>query len=201
MDKKENSFENDFTRMLEQDSQITEEEKGELLTSTLGVISKYLIEMEEVQAEAEKLEESLKEKRDRIKTISEVLIPELFDTIQMTSVTLKSGEKVQVMETYAAGIIKKNQEECFKWLKEHKHDGIITHEVRAKFKKGDEKKVKQLLDFVNKSKILVNDKKTVHPQTLKAFVKEQIENEATTKVEFPRDLFSVFTIKQTKVSK
>jgi ferritin len=39
------------------------------------------------------------------------------------------------------------------------------------------------------------DKNFVHPQTLQAFVKEQIENGA----EFPTELFKVYPLRSTKV--
>lgn len=192
---------NELSQMLFSDSHPSEEEKNELIGSNLGVISTYVNEISELNDTIAGIEKDLKEKKERLKAISELLIPELFDTIQVEEITLSDGSKVSVKTKYAAGITEKSKPECLKWLRDNKFDGIISNEIVTKLKKGEGKHAKEIMAFLTKKKLIVKNKEFVHPQTLCAFVKERIDQEAQTKEEFPRELFSVFTIKQTKVTK
>ncbi len=114
----------------------------------------------------------------------------------MDSFTLKNGAKVQVKPFYAGKISDENKEEAFKWLRQHGFGSLIKREISAKFGKGQDKLATMALEALEKLGCDPGDKTSVHPQTLKAFIKEQVEAGKN----LPTDLLGVFVGKVTKVT-
>jgi hypothetical protein len=70
-----------------------------------------------------------------------------------------------------------NREKFYKWLRENNFGSLIRTEVVAQFGMGEDKKAVALTLSLLKRKYDVIQKQSVHPSTLKAFVKEQLEKE------------------------
>lgn len=139
-------------------------------------------------------EELLKELKQQEQVLSGIKIPEMFDELGLKKMSLSDGRAIEIKKSYACSISKDNEEACFDWLVENKHDSIIKSEVAVRVKKGETKELKRIEDLLIEAKIAYEKKNAVHPQTLKAFVKEQIETG-----DFPRELFNVFEIRETKL--
>jgi len=183
---------NDFLNEIAADSK---KQTGILDESTLSNLSKLCRKMIEVQDEVSIIQDSLKVKQEELRDISEKQIPDIFDEIGLSKVSLADGSSVEIQRSYACSITEKNQIRAFKWLRENNHESLIKHGVAIAFKKGEEKKYEKLKSALVKQKLIYSDKEAVHPQTLKAFVKEQIEKG----VDFPMETFSVFPVRKTKI--
>lgn len=170
---------------------------GQLTPKRLKLLGNYAEDLRDFDSEILRLEKELKEvkkKRDKLKMET---IPDFFDELGLSSISLLDGSKVEIIRKYAASITEKNKKFCFTWLRKRKHGSLIKHTVSVSPKKDEVKETKELLKFVKKLGVTYTDKEAVHPQTLQAFVREQ--KEAGTK-DFPDKEFGVFPIRITNIT-
>lgn len=181
--------------MIGSDSQ--EEKKESLLESSkiLKDLASYVKMMRDYEDRIVQAEGVLKQLTDAYREINEQIIPDLFDEIGLSQIKLEDGSKVEVSRDYATAITKDKALGCFAWLRDHGFESLIKHEVSVKIKKGEDEKYKKVLDALADLKLVYADTNSVHPSTLKAFVREQIEAGK----DFPMELFSVFPVRKTKV--
>lgn len=154
-----------------------------------------LAELAHLQVEAEKnvthAEEQLKAAKEALRVINEEALPELMDQMGMETFTTKDGIKVDVKETIRASIPKAKAPEAMGWLRANGHDKMIKRQISVianNDKQGDE--IVQLVKDYE-----FTDNATVHPMTLGAFVREQME----AGVSLPTDLLGVFRQRVSKV--
>ena len=143
----------------------------------------------------QQLEAELDEAKDNLKKIREVDLPEAMQAANLRQITLTDGSSIKVEEFYKAHISEANRPAAHAWLVQNGHAGIIKHEVTVKFEKGENKKAD---DAINKLKQLGHEpsvKQGVHPQTLNAFVKEQL----TGGKDIPADLFGIYVGSRAKI--
>ena len=169
--------------------------KGQVTNDKLEELSQLVHKFKELEDAIEEEEEYLKKLKEDADALGMGKIPDLFDSLGLSEIKLKTGEKVEIKRDFAATITAEKQEGCFNWLKEHGHDGIIKHDVVTTIKKGETEEYSKLLNALNTLGISYTDKSYVHPMTLKSFVKEQINAGA----DFPQEQFSVFPVRKTKI--
>jgi len=166
-----------------------------LTPEKLTRLSKLVNQMADKADEIDEMGDKLKTLNEEYRALSGGQIPDLFDEMGLSQIKLTDGRSVEIKRTFAASITKEKQTGCFKWLRANGHESLITHELITKLKKGESKEQKKLIEVLAKLGLTYADKEKVHPQTLKAFVKEQIEKGGN----FPQEQFSVFPIRETKV--
>jgi len=136
------------------------------------------------------LEEDARDLKEKARIIREETIPNALNEIGVSSITLDSGQKVTVTNEIYASIPVKNRDKAFKWLVENGFSGLIKTEVKVPFPR---EALDQATSFAED---LMNDGydvtllENVHPQTLKAFIKEQIADGNN----IPLDLFGARSI-------
>lgn len=161
---------------------------------------KTLSDLIKLQADLERqvssLEDTLARAASDLKRVSETLIPDTMAQLGLSSMKLDDGTKVEVSTYYAASIPADAQSAAFAWLRETGNDSIIKRTVSCQFGKGEDKEANELAERLDALGYSFNDKANVHPQTLKAFVREQIESNKP----FPQELFGVFIGKRTKLT-
>ena len=91
----------------------------------------------------------------------------------LTQITLSTGEKISINEFYNAHISKANQETAYQWLIENGHEGLIKNEVLLKFGREESVVVEETVSALQSRGLSPEVRQSVHPSTLKAFVKEQ----------------------------
>lgn len=123
-------------------------------------------------------------------------LPELFTQYGLTEITLADGRVIKMVEDTFASISEANQTGAFTWLRENDHGGLIKNQVVADIGKGMDKEALQLIQHIQDMGLDYKAKQSVHPQTLKAFVKEQL---AEGTKDFPLQLFGVFREKSVVV--
>ena len=167
----------------------------ENVTDLTELINKQL----ELEHEIIRLDDELKQRQYDLKMLSEETIPNVFLTLGISELSLDDGSKVKVTPYYAASIKEENQVVAFEWLRDNDHDDLIKHEIKVGFGKGEDEEAAELKKTLAELNVNYTDKEFVHPMTLKAFVKEQVEN-VETAAEFPRETFSVYVGKKTKIT-
>lgn len=129
--------------------------------------------------------------KEQLRRVEEQDLPEAMDSVGMSTFSMEDGTTVKVKPFYAASIPEDRKEEAFDWLKQRDFDGMIKAEVKVNFGKGEFELAQQFLEFIrgwNIKAIQPDYKESVHWQTLRAWVKEQIEGGK----ELPLDMFGVF---------
>jgi len=151
---------------------------------TVAELANEQIRLEGLVAEQELALKVLKEQLTRV---SELSLPAALEAFGLTTVTLLDGSKVTVKENIYAGITEENEEAAFEWLEATDNEGIIKNEVKCPFGKGQDAEAKRLVDLLSSQGYSFINARTVHPQTLKAFVRKQLEEG----LPVPTDIFSI----------
>jgi len=164
----------------------------------LAQISATAARQKDVEARIEAAEAELKAAQAELRRISEVELPELMDAADVASFTTTEGIKVEVREVIRGGIPSGTAEQAYAWLEDNGHAALIKRQFVIEFNRDEEAWAKKFAADLSKrkQKLRAKIKKTVHPQTLQAFVREQLEEG----VEFPMQTFGVFRQRYTKVS-
>ena len=137
------------------------------------------------------IENSLTVAKEQLRRVMEQDLPEAMDEVGMTKFVLDDGTTITIKPFYAASIPEERKDEAFEWLKDNNFDGMIKAEVKVAFGKGEFEIAQSFLQFIrgfNEKAIDPEYKENVHWQTLRAWVKEQIEGGKA----LPLDMFGVF---------
>ena len=143
----------------------------------------------------EKTEDLLKLQQEEARRLSEEVIPTLMQQAGVSSITLDDGTSVEVSPYYYAKIQEAHKEEAFRWLRENNHGDLIKNNLSVSFGKGEDADAVKLKESLEKQGLVVDQKQDVHWQTLRGFVKEQIEKNKT----IPSETFGLYIANRTKI--
>jgi len=149
-----------------------------------------------IEHEIESLESALEAKKESLNQIQQSLLPEAMLALGMQSFKLNDGTCVLVEKFYSAKIPDEMQSAAFKWLRDNGHGSLIKRNITCKFGKGEDEVAERIKSLLIKSNVVPEDKTSVHPQTLKAFVREQSEDGKP----LPTDLLGVYIGNRSKVT-
>ena len=156
-----------------------------------------------------------------VKRIEDDLLPNMMREIDVLSFKLGDGRTVSVEPNISCSVTEVMWPKTYAWLQENDFDAIVKNQVIMEFDKGQDMAAENMLFIVNaitKSPSLfqavldeckipdregdmvdafatVYSKKNIHPQTLKAFVREQMKQGR----DVPEDLFSLFITDHVKI--
>ena len=142
----------------------------------LTIVSDLANKQLKLATQVAELEADLKAKKEELRLTSEQELPDAMQQAGLTQITLSSGEKISINEFYNAHISKANQEKAYEWLVTNGHEGLIKNEVLLKFGREETEVVDQTVSALQSRGLSPEVRQSVHPSTLKAFVKEQITN-------------------------
>ena len=142
----------------------------------LTIVSDLANKQLKLASEVSELEADLKAKKEELRLTSEQELPDAMQQAGLTQITRSSGEKIASNEFYNAHISKANQEKAYEWLVTNGHEGLIKNEVLLKFGREETEVVDQTVSALQSRGLSPEVRQSVHPSTLKAFVKEQITN-------------------------
>lgn len=181
----------DLTQQMQQDRGVAVSEEG---LQRLSLLAEQQLGIEKELLE---IAERAKYLGTKLKEVSEEKIPSLMTELGVSEFKLTSGAKVSVKPFYSASLPKdeENRNKAFSWLKEHGHDDIIKNEVKAAFGRGEEKRAELAMSALRDAGIEAENTKNIHPQTLKAFVREQVESGS----DIPYSTFNIFVGRKSKI--
>lgn len=137
-------------------------------------------------------EELLDTLKNELKDIQEKLLPEAMAAVGMSEFKLADGSKITIKEDVYASIRADKISNAVTWLDSMGLGDIVKDDVTVKFGRGDSDKAKDIVEYAQTQGYNVSEKLSVHPQTLKAIVKEQLARG----IEFPDEFFSVNAVKK-----
>ena len=176
-----------------------EKDQTEVLDRTENIKSladqvKKLRDLED-QVKAE--ERALKDKEKEIERISGEVIPTLLSEMGLSSLKLADGSAVDVKPYYAANISLKNREAAYNWLRSNGLGDIIKNEITVSFGRDEDNKATTYVNLAKGQGYQPTQKLKVEPMTLKALVRERIENGK----DMPADIFNVFVGNRTTIKR
>lgn len=154
-------------------------------------------------------EAAIKTASEELKKISEYDLPNAMAEAGMKEFTLTDGSKISIKRVYAASVKVADRPMAFEWMRERGHESLIKTEVNVPLGKGAHEVAEKIMaelreQFPDYSPQL---EESVHWQTLRAFVKEQVEAEElaaqqgeTVTDPLPRELLGVYIIDQATIT-
>jgi len=153
-------------------------------------------EIESTMGGMENLEAHQKELGSKLQKLYDETA-DLLRSKNLTSLTLANGSKVTASEKVVAHIKKDVQESAFDILREKGFGDLIKREVKASFAKGEDSQAEQFIHAIEEQGLQPVDNASIHPSTLKAFFKEQLDK--GNPHEIPLDLFGVHVLNEIKI--
>jgi hypothetical protein len=135
--------------------------------------------LEEQIADAEAHIKALKQQKHSLAT---EIIPNMMDQMGVERLDV-DGVSVVRKNVVHASIPPARKEEAFDWLRQNGHDDIIKNDIICSFGRGQDNEAGHVLGALREQGYDPQQKVQVHPMTLKAFVREQIEQGANIDLE------------------
>ncbi len=120
------------------------------------------------------IEEQLEKAKSRVLNLRTQALPQLFDEAGIPGLDIDEATRVERDTEVYCSISEANQAAAATWLRENNLGSVVKEVIFIPIDKGDTERVKQITQVLVKNKIGFAEKSTVHPQTLKALVKERL---------------------------
>lgn len=160
------------------------------LARVAAVARKQWVYEQQVE-EAEKL---LEERKKLLNEVRDKELPDLMQEVGMAEFKLDNGYKVTVKnEVYCS--IPEDPEPAFAWLRENGFGAIIKNFVSVAFGKGEDEIAKSAVQALVDLGLQPEIKTSVHPSTLKAFIKEQMAKG----IAVPLESFGAYAVNRSKI--
>ena len=176
-----------------------EQDRVESVTQTdaAKTLSDKVIELKNLEDEIENAEESLSKLKEKARYISQIEVPQMMEEMHITKLKLKDGESVEIKKIYGASISPEHLDKAFTWLRNNGLGDIIKNDVTVTFGRGEDNKAADYAVLARGQGYEPVQKIGVHPQTLKAVVRERLESGQ----EMPSDLFKTYAGNSTKITR
>ena len=174
-------MEEDFEKSLS--NSVEKLDQGDL--TTVAGMAKAIRQEEEY---IDSLEADLKKARTKLRKMTDEDLPTMLAEIGLSSMTLDDGSEVTVKQTYGASILVDNRPKAYEWLREQGYDDIIKNTVTCAFGRGEDDKASAFQAFAKKEGYAPDQKTELPPPSLRACVKERVENGD----DFPMELFGAY---------
>lgn len=165
----------------------------------IGTVRHYAAELLRLTAQEAVIAERLARVQEARRVVEEKYLPEAMQRIGLRDFTTDHGQCISIETHYAASITEARKDDAFAWLRDHGHGALIKRNVAVQFGKGEDAKAITFLELIRNyyPQQATTDKTSVHPQTLKAFVKTELEGGR----DVPFDLLGVHIVQKAKISK
>ena len=176
-----------------------EKDQTEVLDRTENIksLANQVKKLRDLEDQVKAEEQALKNKEKEIERISGEVIPTLLSEMGLSSLKLADGSAVDVKPYYAANISAANREAAYSWLRQNGLGDIIKNEISVSFGRGEDNKAAEYANLAKGQGFQPTQKLKVEPMTLKALVRERVENN----LEMPVDIFNVFVGNRTKLTR
>jgi|TARA_R110000744_G_scaffold62471_7_gene128967 hypothetical protein len=179
----------DIFQSLEQDAKSQKEIPNDEKFKQLNTLAKRFIDTKDDISVAE---ENVSKLKESLKQIKENDLPDMMSSLNMDQFKLTDGTVIAIKDDVFTSIKADKNVEALQWLDDNGLGDIIKHKISISFNRGDHEDAEKFKEMFNGSfKQELDEKSTVHPQTLKATVKEMVNNGQT----LPDTLFNVYEAK------
>lgn len=135
----------------------------------------YAQMVRKLEAEVAVLQEQEAEKKAEITRLLQRVLPPAMDTLQLKQFLLEDGTQVERSDEVYASISKDNALAAAAWLEKNGAGSIVKAKIVVEFERGDTALAKLVRQLLTKSRIAFEETAGVHNATLRAYVKESVE--------------------------
>lgn len=178
----------DLAKLMEQDFEDKATAIDKIDQQGLTSVAALARTIRDKESKISDLEQELKEEKKALIKLTDEEMPSMLAEIGMSSFALDDGSTVEVKQTYGASILVEKRPEAYEWLRDNGYDDIIKNTVACQFGRGEDDQASAFAAFAQQQGYVPDQKTEVHPQTLRAFVKERCEAGE----EFPMELFGAW---------
>ena len=178
----------DLAKLMEQDFEENAASVEKIDQQGLTSVAALARTIRDKEAKISDLEQTLKEEKKALIKLTDEEMPSMLAEIGMSSFALDDGSTVEVKQTYGASILVDKRPEAYEWLRDNGYDDIIKNTVACQFGRGEDDQASAFAAFAQQQGYVPDQKTEVHPQTLRAFVKERCEAGE----DFPMELFGAW---------
>ena len=165
----------DILDKMVQDSSSKNDQLDKLDDYKLDKISRLANEASSLQEDVERLEDELKNFKKAYYRVTDELLPEALEELNLEKFTLKDGSEIAVKPVYAASIPKDKRNEAYDWLRVHGDGDIIKNNVTVTFGKGEDQDAQAFMLMCGDQGFTPQQQEKIEPMTLKAWVREKVE--------------------------
>ena len=183
---------NNLTEQMEQDQ--TEVIKS---TTNIETLSDQVLKLRAMEDQLKIMEDALKTKKKEIDRVSGEVIPTMLSEMGLSQLKLMDGSSVDVKPFYSATISAQNKDRAYSWLRTNGLGDIIKNDISVSFGRNEDNKAAKYAELAKSNGYQPTQKLKVEPMTLKALVRERIENNK----DMPMDTFNVFVGNRTKITR
>lgn len=119
-------------------------------------------------------ENNLKARKSALLAMKRVDLPELMAEFGLKMFALDDGTQIEIKGDVEARISDDNRDQAHAWLASHGFGGLIKTQVIVEFGRGEKEAADACVDKLRAEHDNVACCEAVHPQTLRAFVREQM---------------------------
>lgn len=165
--------------------------------ATLERLSSLAVEAKALETSIAEMTVALAEEQAKLDKILKGHIPSIMEQLGLEEFKLKDGSKVTVKQDIKCGITEERKPAAFAWLAANDYDGIIKTGIALAFGKGEIADAERAIEVLHEAGFdSAALDKSVHPSTLKSFVKERLEAGDN----IPLETFGVFDFKVAKIA-
>ncbi len=165
-------------------------------SSDMAALATFADDLQDAEGAVIDLEAQLKVARSRMMDLSERVIPELMDSLDLELFKTVSGLQISVRRTIRASIPVANKVLAMAWLDDHGHSGLIKRSVHISFDRDQGDAASELQEELGGKFENVKQERKVEPSTLRAFIGEQLKaGEA-----IPLELFGAWEQRTAKIT-
>ena len=164
-----------------------------------------IINPEELSVEIEKLqsihknleqkEKEMKELKEDEKIQSGIIIPQIMERMNLSTLKLKDGSEVSVKQIYGDSIKADKKAEAINWLRENDLGDIVKNEITVAFGRNEDNKAQQYATLARGQGYEPQQKVAVHASTLRLVLEERHKKGG----QIPEEFFHTFEGAQTKL--
>ena len=169
----------------------------EMMNDTISAISALAKRQRELEGDIQMLEESLKETKAMLRDVAEGQIPDLMDSAGVAKITTDDGTVVSVEDVLTASASKRNMPVVLERLGQLNSLDLVQHKITIPLKRGQAALQGQVTSYLDLHEIPYQDIADINTGTLKAFVREKLEEGALGTDDM--DDFGVHRVRTTKI--
>jgi hypothetical protein len=158
-------------------------------------LNKVVLDIRMAEAVCEDYADKLKKAQEHLRDLNARRLPELMQSYGLSEFKTRDGLKVELKVEIECGISEERRPAALKWLEDNGHSGLIKRLINVAFNRDQADQAQALLEELQKTYPAATANQTVHPSTLKAWVKTMLAEGAP----LPTDLFGVFERKVAKI--
>ena len=166
-------------------------------TENIQSLADQVEKLNELQKRIELQEDNLKNSKKQFDYLSAEVIPTMMAEMGLSHLKLMDGSSVDVKPNYSANITIANRDAAFQWLRDNNLGDIIKNEISVSFGRNEDNKAADYASLASERGYQPTQKLKVEPMTLKALVRERIENGK----EMPVELFNIFVGNKTTIKR